>query len=52
MARPRRVGRPRLLTEVELELMTQLWHQGEATVRDVIADIRLRIGDKALADGQ
>ena len=36
MARPRRTGRPKLLTEVELELMTVLWQRGEATVREVL----------------
>jgi len=36
MARPKSKARPRLLTEVELELMTALWHLGEATVRDVL----------------
>jgi len=36
MARPRRTTRPRLLTEVELELMTVLWKRGEATVREVL----------------
>ena len=36
MARPRRTGRPKLLTEVELELMSVLWQRGEATVREVL----------------
>ncbi len=36
MGRPRRIGRPKLLTEVELELMSTLWELGEATVRDVL----------------
>ena len=39
MGRPRRSGRPKLLTEVELELMTALWQQGNATVRDVLAGL-------------
>ena len=36
MGRPRRTARPRLLTEVELELMSTLWRLGEATVREVL----------------
>ena len=36
MGRPRRTSRPKLLTEVELELMSTLWQLGEATVRDVL----------------
>jgi len=36
VARPKGKERPRLLTEVELELMTALWQAGEATVRDVL----------------
>ena len=39
MARPKGKARPRLLTEVELELMTALWHSGEATVRDVLESL-------------
>lgn len=37
MARPKNKSRPKLLTEVELELMTSLWQAGEATVREVMA---------------
>ena len=40
MVRRRRSGRPRLLTEVELELMSELWQLGEATVRDVMSRLR------------
>ncbi len=36
MGRPRRTSRPKLLTEVELELMSTLWQLGEGTVRDVL----------------
>jgi predicted transcriptional regulator len=36
VARPKSKTRPKLLTEVELELMTALWQAGEATVRDVM----------------
>ncbi len=36
MGRPRRTGRPKLLTEVELELMSTLWQLDEGTVRDVL----------------
>ena len=36
MARPKKTSRPKLLTEVELELMTSLWQAGEATVREVM----------------
>ena len=39
MGRPRRTSRPKLLTEVELELMSTLWQLGEATVRDVLAHL-------------
>ncbi len=39
MGRPRRTSRPKLLTEVELELMSTLWQLGEATVRDVLAQL-------------
>ena len=37
MARPRRTGRPKLLTDVELELMSAPWQLEQATVRDVMA---------------
>ncbi len=40
MGRPRRTSRPKLLTEVELELMSALWQLGEATVRDVLDQLR------------
>ena len=40
MARPKSKTRPKLLTEVELELMTALWQLEEGTVRDVIAHLR------------
>ena len=36
MGRPRRTEKPKLLTEVELELMSALWQLGEGTVRDVL----------------
>jgi predicted transcriptional regulator len=36
MPRPKAKTRPRLLTEVELELMTALWQVGAATVREVL----------------
>ena len=36
MARPKSKTRPKLLTEVELELMTALWQAGHATVREVM----------------
>ncbi len=39
MGRPRRTSRPKLLTEVELELMSTLWQLGEATVRDVLGHL-------------
>ena len=39
MGRPRRTSRPKLLTEVELELMSTLWQLGEATVRNVLAHL-------------
>ena len=39
MARPRRSKPPRLLTEVELELMTCLWELGSGTVRDVLGEL-------------
>ena len=39
MGRPPRTSRPKLLTEVELELMSTLWQLGEATVRDVLAHL-------------
>ena len=39
MGRPRRTSRPKLLTEVELELMSALWQLDEATVRDVLATL-------------
>ncbi len=39
MGRPRRTSRPKLLTEVELELMSTLWQLGEATVRDVLGQL-------------
>jgi predicted transcriptional regulator len=39
MARPRRTGRPKLLTDVELELMSALWQLEEATVRDVMNEL-------------
>lgn len=39
MARPRRTKRPKLLTAVELELMTVLWKRGEATVREVLESL-------------
>ena len=39
MGRPRRTSRPKLLTEVELELMSTLWQLGEGTVRDVLAHL-------------
>ena len=35
MARPKRTKPPRLMTQVELELMTHLWELGEATVREI-----------------
>jgi predicted transcriptional regulator len=37
MGRPRRTSRPKLLTEVELELMSTLWQLDGATVREVLA---------------
>ncbi len=37
MGRPRRTRRPKLLTDVELELMSTLWQIEEGTVRDVMA---------------
>ncbi len=37
MGRPRRARRPKLLTDVELELMSTLWQIEEGTVRDVMA---------------
>jgi len=40
MGRPRRTSRPKLLTEVELELMSALWQLGEGTVRDVLDQLR------------
>jgi len=40
MVRRRRTGRARLLTEVELELMSELWQLGQATVRDVMSRLR------------
>ncbi len=39
MGRPRRTSRPKLMTEVELEMMSTLWKLGEATVRDVLAHL-------------
>ena len=36
MARPKSKQRPKLLTEVELELMTVLWQTEKATVREVM----------------
>ena len=39
MGRPRRTSRPKLLTEVELELMSTLWQLGEGSVRDVLAHL-------------
>ena len=39
MGRPRRTSRPKLLTEVELELMSTLWQLGEGTVRDVLGHL-------------
>lgn len=36
MARPKSKNTPKLLTEVELELMTALWQAGQATVREVM----------------
>ena len=36
MGRPKNPTEPKLLTDVELELMTALWQAGEATVRDVL----------------
>jgi predicted transcriptional regulator len=39
MGRPARIHPPRLLTDVELELMSILWRLGEGTVRDVLAEL-------------
>jgi predicted transcriptional regulator len=45
MARPAKTRRPAsklLLTEVELELMTIVWHLGSATVNEVLAELPAR----------
>ncbi|ANM31055.1 transcriptional regulator [Acidobacteria bacterium Mor1] len=39
MGRPKKEAEPKLLTDVELELMTVLWQTGEATVRDVLEQL-------------
>ena len=39
MARPKRKSPPKLLTEVELELMSILWQLGEGTVREVLEEL-------------
>ena len=42
MGRPPRSRPPRLLTDVELELMSILWELGEGTVRQVLAKLPRR----------
>jgi len=42
MGRPRRTSRPKLLTEVELEIMSTLWQLERGTVREVLAKLPKR----------